>query len=70
MNLIAEADSPLAWRALLFVTVLAAATLLTAYTLSKSKRMSDFLDALSDERLSTRAKFAALADIWRTRADH
>jgi hypothetical protein len=70
MNLIAEADAPLAWRVLFFLIVLTAATLLTAYTLSKSKRMSDFLDALSDERLSTRAKLAALADIWRTRAHH
>jgi hypothetical protein len=29
--------------------------------------MSDFLDALSDERLTARAKVAALLDVWRKR---
>ncbi len=67
MNLLAEADSPLPRRVLYFVVVLAAAAALTLYTVVKSKRMSDFLDTLSDEGLSARAKFAALLDIWRRR---
>jgi hypothetical protein len=70
MNLLAEADSPLALKLLYFVLVLAGATGLTVYTIIKSKRMSDFLDALSDENLSARAKFAALLDVWRKRARH
>jgi Mg2+ and Co2+ transporter CorA len=68
MNLIAEADSPLARRLLYLVIVLAGATSLTLYTVIKSKRMSDFLDALSDERLPAKMKFKALLDVWRTRA--
>jgi hypothetical protein len=35
----------------------------------KSKRLSDFLEALSDERLSARAKLGALLDVWRTRKE-
>jgi len=68
MNLIAEADSPLARRLLYLVIVLAGATSLTLYTVIKSKRMSDFLDALSDERLPAKMKFKALLDVWRTRS--
>jgi uncharacterized membrane protein YuzA (DUF378 family) len=65
MNLIAEAESPPARRLLYLIVVLAAATALTMYAVVKSKRMSDFLDALSDERLPARAKFSALLDVWR-----
>jgi hypothetical protein len=68
MNLLAEADSPLALKITYFLLVLAAAIGLTFYTVVKSKRMSDFLDALSDEHLPSGAKFAALLDIWRKRA--
>jgi hypothetical protein len=68
MNLLAEADQPLALRMLYFFAVLAVATALTFYTVIKSKRMSDFLDALSDEYLPAKAKFAALLDVWRKRA--
>jgi hypothetical protein len=65
MNLIAEADSPLGLRLFYLIVVVAGATALTMYTLIKSKRLSDFLDVVSDERLSARAKFAAFLDVWR-----
>ncbi len=65
MNLIAEADSPLGLRLLYLIVIVAGAAALTMYTLIKSKRLSDFLDAVSDERLSARAKFAAFLDVWR-----
>jgi hypothetical protein len=68
MNLIAEADSPLAKRVLYFLVVLGAATAITLYSVAKSKRMSDFLDALSDERLPAKAKLAALLEVFRRRA--
>lgn len=67
MNLIAAADRPLAGRILAFVLVIGATSALTLYTLVKSKRLSDFLDALSDERLSARAKLDALTAVWRRR---
>lgn len=46
----------------LFITLV---ILLISYTIVKSKRLADFLEALSDERLSVRAKFSALLDVWR-----
>jgi hypothetical protein len=70
MNLLAEADSPLALKLFYFLLVLAAASALTFYTVVKSKRMSDFLDALSDEHLAGREKFAALLDVWRKGERH
>jgi hypothetical protein len=69
MNLLAEADAPL-WRKLLIFAVVFVATLsLTAYTMAKSKGLSDFLDALSDERLSVWMKAKALLGVWRRRGD-
>ncbi len=65
MNLLAEADAPLARRMALFVAVFAVTGLLTVYTMIKSKRLSDFLDALSDERLSAWGKLKALGAVWR-----
>jgi hypothetical protein len=37
--------------------------------MAKSKGLSDFLDALSDERLSWWMKTKALASVWRRRTD-
>jgi hypothetical protein len=67
MNLIAAADSPLWVKLAYFLLVFVPTIWLTAYTIVKSKRLSDFLEALSDERLSVSAKFAALADVWRSK---
>ena len=65
MNLLAEAEAPL-WKRLLFFTgVTAVTTTLTVYTMVKSKKLSDFLDALSDERLSAWEKCRAFAEVWR-----
>jgi hypothetical protein len=38
---------------------------LTYYTMVKSKRLSDFLDVLSDERLGLWTKVRAFAAVWR-----
>ena len=69
MNLLAEADAPMSRRVWLFALILAATTLLSVYTMVKSKRLSDFLDALSDERLSGWNKLRAFALVWRRGAD-
>jgi hypothetical protein len=69
MNLLAEADAPMSRKLLIFVVVFAATTLLTFYTMGKSKGLSDFLDALSDEKLSVWAKTKALAGVWRRSRD-
>ena len=49
---------------LTFSAVLAAAAALTMYTIVKSKRLSDFLDAVSDERVSGWGKLRAFAGVW------
>jgi len=60
MNLIAAADEPMPLRVALFVLTLIITIGLTALTIAKSKRLADFLDTLSDERLSWRDKLHAL----------
>jgi hypothetical protein len=69
MNLLAEADAPLSRKLWVFGVVFVATTVLTVYTIAKSKGLSDFLDALSDERLSMRMKTKALASVWKRRSD-
>lgn len=64
MNLFDEADAPLGRQLALFALVFIASASLTIYTMSKSKRLSDFLDALSDERLSPWQKLGALLRVW------
>jgi hypothetical protein len=67
VNLIAAADSsPLVKLAYVLLSVIPMAWL-TLYSVVKSKRLSDFLEILSDERVSSRAKLGALRDVWRTR---
>lgn len=69
MNLLAEADAPMPRKLLIFVGTFVITTVLTFYTMGKSKGLSDFLDALSNERLSLWDKIKALAAVWRRRAD-
>jgi hypothetical protein len=38
---------------------------LTFYTIVKSKRLSDFLEAMADERLPAKAKLRTLLDVWK-----
>jgi len=65
MNLLAEAEAPLPRKLAIFAGVFVLTTILTFYTIAKSKRLSDFLDALSDERLTVWEKVKSLAAVWR-----
>ncbi len=65
MNLIDEADASLTAKLLYFGLVFVPTAALTLYAVLKSKRLSDFLEALSDERMPGRAKLASLLDVWR-----
>jgi hypothetical protein len=65
MNLLAEAEAPMWWRVVLFTLVFVATIVLTVYTIAKSKRLSDFLDAISDERLTTWQKLRSFALVWK-----
>ncbi len=69
MNLIDETQAPIWFRAMLFLIVLAATIALTFYTISKSKRLSDFLDALSDENVPARIKIGAFLAVWMRRSE-
>jgi hypothetical protein len=69
MNLLAEADAPW-WRKVAWLFGIGAfTTWLTVYTMIKSKRLSDFIDALSDERHTFRTKMGVLARVWRAGSD-
>lgn len=70
MNLFAEADASLDRKLLVFGVVLALTTILTVYTMVKSKRLSDFLDVLSDERTHWWQKCKAFALVWRSEGDN
>jgi hypothetical protein len=67
MNLIAAADEPLWLRTVYFLVIFVPVAWLTIYSVVKSKRLSDWLETLSDERLGAGAKFAALLDVWRAK---
>ncbi|HEU5297281.1 MAG TPA: hypothetical protein VFU71_21050 [Burkholderiaceae bacterium] len=64
MNLLAMSESPMIQRVLLFVVVFAGTVWLTMYTIAKSKRLSDFLDVLSEEALPWRTRLGALVRVW------
>jgi CorA-like Mg2+ transporter protein. len=65
MNLIADAGRPFATKVLFFILVLIPTVGLTLYTIVKSKALSDLLESLADERLSTAEKYRALVSVWR-----
>jgi hypothetical protein len=64
MNLLSMSDSPMVDRVVVFGVVFVATIALTIYTIGKSKRLSDFLDILSEEHLPWRARLAALLRVW------
>ena len=64
MNLFAEADAPPAAKLAMFLVVFALTVALTMYTMVKSKRLSDFLDVVGDERTSVWRKVKAFFAVW------
>jgi Mg2+ and Co2+ transporter CorA len=66
MNLLGEAESTLTRRTILFVLVLAATCVVTSITIVKSKRLADFIDALSDDRISWGDKWGVWKRVWLT----
>jgi len=65
MNLIGLTEVPLIEKVIFFLLIFAPVAFLTFYTIVKSRRLSDFLDVLSDEQVSALDKFKALLDVWR-----
>lgn len=68
MNLIDETSQPLHMKVLYFVAVTIPAVALTLYTLQKSGPLSEFIDAMSNERLSPRQKLASFRRVFRGNA--
>jgi len=66
MNLLAMAEAPMHERVLVFIAAFVATVWLTMYTIAKSKRLSDFLDVLSEESLPWRTRLGALLRVWYT----
>lgn len=64
MNLIALTEIPLIEKIIFFMIIFVPTTFLTFYTIVKSRRLSEFLDVLSDENAPTRDKFKALLRVW------
>lgn len=69
MNIFDETANPAWLKALIFSVVLIPSTLLVVYAVSKSKVLSDFLEALSDERLDWRDKVGILFRVFRRPPD-
>jgi hypothetical protein len=65
MNLIADGAQPFIVKVLLFILVLIPTVALTLYTIVKSKPLSDLLENLADDRLSTGEKYRSLISVWR-----
>jgi hypothetical protein len=64
MNLFNWSEQSTWWRVAAFMAVFIPTTVLTLYTVIKSRRLSDFLDALSDEKVSWRRRWRALMRVW------
>ncbi|HRC73283.1 MAG TPA: hypothetical protein PK880_12240 [Candidatus Competibacter sp.] len=64
MNIFDEADNPIWGKILIFFGVLAPSVLLVIYAVTKSKALSDFLEALSDDRLRWRDKWGVLFRVF------
>jgi hypothetical protein len=64
MNLFAESDASGLTKTIVFLLVFVPTLALTFYTMVKSKRLSDFLDIVSDERVSAWTKVKAFFAVW------
>ena len=67
MNLFALAGEPVIRRFVYFLLVFIPTIAVTLYAVLKSRRLSDFLETLADERRSSREKLAAFVAVWKTR---
>jgi hypothetical protein len=64
MNLFDWTQEPTWWRVAAFFAIFIPTAMLTLYTVIKSRRLSDFLDALSDEKVTWGRRWRALMRVW------
>jgi cell division protein FtsW (lipid II flippase) len=69
MNLFSESDASWFTKVVVFLFVFIPTISLTMYTMVKSKRLSDFLDVVSDERVSAWNKTKAFLAVWSRGSD-
>ena len=67
MNLFSWGEEPAGWRAGAFFFVFVPVLLLTLYTVTKSQRLSEFLDSLSDKSATFKEKLSSLLRVMRRR---
>ena len=67
MNLFLHSEESGALKLAIFLTVFVPTLLLTFYTVAKSRRLSEFLDALSDEKIGWGMRLRTLLAVWRRR---
>ena len=65
MNVYSFGEGSLTARTLVLLIVFGLAIALTLYTISISKALANFLDAVSSDRLTWGQKYDALLDVWR-----
>jgi hypothetical protein len=69
MNLFSESEASWFTKTVVFLVVFIPTIALTMYTMVKSKRLSDFLDVVSDERVSAWTKLRAFGAVWKRGSD-
>lgn len=69
MNLFNHADLPTTDRLVIFFLVFIPTSLLTLYTVRKSRRLAHFLDTLASDKASLRTKWSAFLAVWDSRRD-
>jgi hypothetical protein len=69
MNVIDEGGATLGAKVAYFGVVFAITVALTVYTVMKSRRLSEFLDALSDERMTLQSRWKSFREVFARRAD-
>jgi hypothetical protein len=65
--LFAHADLAATYQFRIFIIVLIPTTLLTLYTVDKSRRLAHFLDVLASEKIGWGVKLRALVAVWNRR---
>jgi len=64
MNLFSHSEESGVLRLAIFLCVFLPTLLLTFYTVAKSRRLSEFLDALSDEKIGWGVRLRTLLAVW------
>jgi hypothetical protein len=69
MNLIDETSEPIWVKVGIFLAVMVPSVALTLYTVLKSGPLSEFIDAMANERMTSKAKLERLARVFRRSKD-